>query len=97
MSEGVPTVAYCADKLYLSTNYLSDLVRTSIGLSTLKVIHTKMLDTAKARLAVPNVRVNEVATSLGFQQPQSFNTWFKKTEGCTPTQYRRAVTGGGKQ
>ena len=92
-SGGVPTVAYCASRLCLSTNYLSDLVRTSTGVSALKVIHAKMLDTAKARLSAPSVRINEVATSLGFQQSQSFNAWFKKAEGCTPTQYRRAVMG----
>lgn len=91
VTKGIPTVAYCADKLCLSTNYFSDLVRASTGISALKIIHAKMLEKAKEKLAIPIKRINEVAMEMGFQQAQSFNTWFKKAEGCTPLQYRKAV------
>lgn len=88
---GVPTVAYCADKLCLSTNYFNDLVRTATGISALKMIHGKMLEVAKEKLSNPSKRINEVAAEIGFQQPQSFNAWFKKMERCTPLQYQKAV------
>lgn len=93
ITKGVPTVTYCADKLCLSTNYFSDLVRASTGLSALKIIHAKMLEKAKEKLAIPIKRINDVAIEMGFQQAQSFNTWFKKAEGCTPLQYRKEVMG----
>lgn len=92
-TKGVPTVAYCAEELCLSTNYLSDLVRAATGLSALRTIHGKMLEVAKEKLSEPTKRVNEVATEIGFQQPQSFSAWFKKQEGCTPNEYRRSVMG----
>ena len=93
LTHGVPTVQYCADKLCLSTNYFSDLVRTSTGISALKIIHGKMLEMAKEKLSSSAKRIHEVAAEMGFQQAQSFNTWFKKVEGCTPLQYRKAVRG----
>ena len=91
VTQGVPTVAYCADKLCLSPNYLNDLVRGATGSSALKLIHAKMLEIAKEKLSTPTLRVNEIATKMGFQQPQNFSNWFKKMEGCTPQQYRKEV------
>ena len=86
--QGVPTVAYCADKLCLSPNYFNDLVREATGVSALKLIRDRMLEVAKAKLSNPMQRVNEIATRMGFQQPQNFSNWFKKMEGCTPNEYR---------
>lgn len=93
LAKGVPTVAFCANELCLSTNYLSDLARESTGTSALKIIHGKMLEIAKDKLSHPDKRINEVAEEMGFQQAQSFNNWFKKAEGCTPLQYRKEVMG----
>lgn len=91
LQKGVPTVSYCADKLHFSTNYFNDLIRQSTGLSALKLMHRRMLDIAKAKLSVPSKRMGEIAGELGFQQPQNFSNWFKKMEGCTPQQYRKAI------
>ena len=91
LTQGIPTVAYCADKLCLSTNYFNDLIRESTGISALKMIHRKMLDVAKEKLSDSTKRVNEVAQEIGFQQPQNFTNWFKKMEGCTPLQYQRDI------
>lgn len=91
LTQGVPTVSYCADNLCLSTNYFNDLIRESTGISALKMIHRKMLDVAKEKLSDSTKRVNEVAQEMGFQQPQNFTNWFKKMEGCTPLQYQRDI------
>lgn len=91
LREGVPTVSYCAKELCLSTNYFNDLIRQATGLSALKLMHRKMLDIAKTKLAEPDKRMVEIADELGFQQPQNFSNWFKKQEGCTPLQYRKAL------
>lgn len=92
LSEGVPTVAYCADRLHLSPNYFNDLVRQSTGLSALKLIHRHMLDIAKIKLSDSSRRINEVAEEMGFRQPQNFSKWFKKMEGCRPGQYGKERT-----
>lgn len=88
---GVPTVAYCASELCLSTNYFSDLVKKATGLSALKHIHLKMSTYAKALLANREAALGDIAHQLGFQHAAHFSTWFKKQEGCTPLEYRNAV------
>lgn len=87
-TEGLPTVQYCADKLCLSANYLSDLLKKETGESALKHIQQKTLDVAKERIFNTKKSVSEIAYELGFQYPQHFSRWFKKLAGCTPNEYR---------
>lgn len=87
-TEGMPSVQYCADKLCLSSNYLSDLLKKETGLSALKHIQQKMLDIAKERVFSKQKSISEISYELGFQYPQHFSRWFKKMAGCTPNEYR---------
>lgn len=85
---GSPTVQYCADKLCMSANYLSDLLRKETGMSALKHIQQKMIDVAKDRIVDSNKSISEISYDLGFPYPQHFTRWFKKMTGTTPNQYR---------
>lgn len=87
-TRGLLTVQYCADRLCLSVNYFSDLIRKNTGLSPQKHIQQKMLSKAKELLLTTSKRINEIAPALGFQQPQNFTNWFKKSEHCSPNAYR---------
>ena len=93
MTDGMPTVQYCADKLCLSTNYFSDLVKKETGMSAIKHIQQKVMDIAKERIINTNTSISRISEEMGFQYPQHFTRWFKKMEGCTPNEYRNAVVG----
>lgn len=93
ITEGLPTVQYCADKLCLSTNYFSDLLRKETGLSANKHIQQKVLDIAKERLYDNKKSVSQIANEMGFQYPQHFSRWFKKLDGRTPNEYRMQCCG----
>jgi AraC-like DNA-binding protein len=85
---GAPTVQYCADKLCMSANYLSDLLRKETGMSALKHIQQKMIDVAKDRIIDRQKTISEISYDLGFPYPQHFSRWFKKMTGTTPNEYR---------
>ena len=88
-TEGLPTVKYFADKVFLSPNYFGDMVKAETGKTAQEYIAVRLFSYAKRQLASPELSVKEVAASLGFLYPQHFVRFFKKHSGMTPSEYRR--------
>lgn len=88
LESGLPTVHFFADKLNLSPNYLSDMLRIATGQSTQQHIHNKLIEKAKEALTTTNLSVSEIAYGLGFEHPQSFNKLFKSKVNISPLEYR---------
>ena len=87
-TEGLPTVKYFADKVFLSPNYFGDLIKKETGKTAQEYIQNKLIDTAKELIAGTNKTVSQIAYELGFQYSQHFNRIFKKNVGQTPREYR---------
>jgi len=85
---GLPTVQFFAEKLNLSPNYLSDMLRAITGQSTQQHIHNKLIEKAKEALANTHLSVSEIAYQLGFEHPQSFSKLFKTKMNISPLEYR---------
>lgn len=87
-SEGIPSVSYFSEKLNLSQNYLSDLLRTITGQSAQQHIQQKIIECAKALLTNSELNVSQIAYHLGFEHPQSFHKLFKNKTQSSPLEYR---------
>jgi YesN/AraC family two-component response regulator len=85
---GLPSVRYCADKLYLSPNYLGDLLKKETGKSAQENIHLKLVDIAKEKIYDSSKSISEIAYELGFKYPQHFTRMFKKQVGMSPVEFR---------
>jgi AraC-like DNA-binding protein len=85
---GLPSVAYCADELNLSSNYFGDLIKKETGKSAQEYIQSKIIDVAKELIFDHNKSVSEIAYDLGFKYPQHFSRLFKQKVGVTPNEYR---------
>ncbi len=85
---GLPTVSYCADKVFLSPNYFGDLIKKETGKTAQEYIQLKIIDRAKQLLAEGILSVNEIAEELGFKYATHFTRLFKKSVGISPTEYR---------
>lgn len=88
IESGLPTVQYFAEKMNVSSNYLSDMLRALTGQSTQQHIHDKLIEKAKEALITTNLSVSEIAYQLGFEHPQSFSKFFKNKVNLTPVQFR---------
>lgn len=86
--DGLPTVKYFADKIYLSPNYFGDMVKKETGITPQEHIQKKIIELAKERIVATDETVSRIAYSLGFQYPQHFCRLFKKRTGYTPNEYR---------
>lgn len=88
MEAGLPSVKYFAEKLFLSPNYLGDLLKKETGKSTQEHIQLKFIDVAKEKIYASNKSIGEIAYELGFKYPQHFARMFKKETGYTPNEFR---------
>ena len=88
-TEGLPTVKYFADRVFLSPNYFGDLIKKETGKTAQEYIQNKIIDLAKEMIIGTGKTVSQIAYELGFQYSQHFNRIFKKNVGCTPLEYRK--------
>ncbi len=84
LKNGLPTVQYFADKVFLSPNYFSDLL-------TKEHIQYQLIELAKKNLSDSDTSVSEIAYELGFEYPQYFSRLFKLKTGMTPVQFRNSA------
>lgn len=84
--EGLPTVAYFADKCCLSTGYFGTLVKTETGRTAKDLINDRILAKAKELLQSEPLTVTLISQHLGFEYPQHFVRFFKALTGKPPTQ-----------
>jgi AraC-like DNA-binding protein len=85
---GLPSVAYCAGELNLSSNYFGDLVKKETGKTAQEYIQSKIIEVAKGKIFDQSKSVNQIAYELGFKYPQHFSRLFKQRVGYTPNQFR---------
>jgi len=88
--KGLPSVQYIADRLNVSSNYLSDLLKVLTGQSTQQHIHDKLIEKAKERLSTTDLSVSEIAYELGFEHSQSFSKLFKAKTDLSPLKFRQS-------
>lgn len=87
---GLPTVQYFADHLFVSANYLNDMLKNLTGQTTQQHLHHYLIEQAKELLTTTNLSVNEIAYQLGFEYPQSFSKLFKNKTHQTPLKFKQS-------
>lgn len=80
-----------ADKLNISSKYLSEVVQASFGRPPLQIIHDMLLLESKVLLRSTNKSVSEIAYALKFDDPSHFTHFIKKRTGLTPLKLRQTL------
>lgn len=88
--DGLPSVAYFADKCCLSNGYFGTLIKTETGRTAKDLINERILAKAKELLNSDLLTVTQISDRLGFEYPQHFFRFFKSLTGKTPRQWRTA-------
>ena len=86
LSQGLPSVAYCASELAYSPRYFGDVIRKATGGTAIGYIHTYVINQAKS-LLMHGHNISETSHLLGFDYPHHFTRLFKKVTGLTPSEY----------
>lgn len=86
LNRGLPMVKYCAQELFLSTNYFGDLIRQMTDDTAGNIIRRFVMSQAQ-KLLISGTSITSTANQLGFEYPQHFTRMFKKHFGESPSQY----------
>ena len=89
LREGLPTVAYFADKCCLSSGYFGNLVRVETGRTAKDIIADRLLAHAKQLLNDDTLTITMISERMGFDYPQHFVRFFKSHMGKTPSAFRK--------
>lgn len=87
LSQGLPTVAYIAEQLHLTPNYLGDVIKSITGRSAIQAIHETEVQIAKNLMQQGQLTVNQIAYKMGFQYPHHLTRVFKSITGITPKKF----------
>lgn len=85
---GLPTVAFMAEKLHISSRYLTDVLKQETGKTALELIHLFLIAEAKNMLTEGDLNISEISHLLGFENTTYFSRLFKKEVGITPNQFK---------
>lgn len=83
-----------ADRVKMSTAYLSVLFKTEVGTSYVKYLTELRVRQAK-KLLKDGYKVHEVSEMVGYSNYRYFCDIFKKHEGVTPNEYKGKIWGKG--
>lgn len=86
---GLPSVEYFSDKVHLSGNYLSDLLKKETGYTIKDHVNNFIIEKAKILLLSEFETVSSTAYNLGFNYPHYFARLFKNKTGMTPVEFKK--------
>ena len=82
-----------ADKLNLTSGYLSSIFKEKTGINFSEYLNTLRIERAKELLLNIDLRIQDIALQVGYQNVNSFIRTFKRASGLTPGEYRKRVGG----
>ena len=77
-----------ADEIYVSTWYLSKLLKKETGDNFINILNEMRVEKAKKLLQDPKFKIYEIAGEVGFTDVPYFTKTFKKVTGMTPMDYK---------
>lgn len=84
-----------ASALGVTPGRLNAACRRVTGLSTLQLVHARLMLEARRSLIYTSHGMAEIGYALGFEDPAYFSRFFTKREGRSPQAFRRAHGDGG--
>lgn len=83
------SLSILAEQFHLNPQYISQLFKSEIGVGFLAYLTNIRMEKAKKLLLSTSLPIADVAEQSGYADYRVFTKVFKKSEGITPSQYRR--------
>lgn len=93
-TDGPLSLNQVARAVNISPNYLSAVFSQEMGETFTEYVTGRRMELARELLRTTDKRSGEVAAAVGYRDPHYFSFLFKKTQGCTPRDYRSGARRG---
>ena len=87
------SLSVLSEEFHMNPQYISQLFKNEIGVGFLAYLTSIRMEKAKKLLLSTSLSIGEVAEQSGYGDYRVFTKVFKKSEGITPSQYRREFLG----
>lgn len=84
-------VTFYADKLCISTKYLTDICHKVAGVSAKKIIDNFAILQIKILLHNPQLTMQDIAHQMDFPDQSYLGRYFKRFEGISPSSFRKQL------
>ena len=85
-------IAFYADKLCVTSKYLSTMLKQETGMTALDWIEKHVVLYAKSCLSSTSMTIQEISGELDFPSQSVFGKYFKRVEGMSPKAYRQSLS-----
>lgn len=85
-------IGYYADKLYITSKHLSQVVKDISGKTALEIIEEYVLTECKALLLSTTMTIQEISNELNFPSQSVFGKYFKRLTNLSPKAYRKQAS-----
>jgi AraC family transcriptional regulator len=85
------SVQELASMVQLSRYHFARAFKQSFGVPPHRYYASRRMERAKTLLEERTRSVTEIGLMLGFTETSSFTTWFRRTIGVTPSDFRRSI------
>lgn len=82
------SVAFYADRLCITTRYLTNVVQAHYGKSPKEAIDTYTVMQIRLDLLQSDITLADLAYKYNFSSPSFFSDYFRRNAGCSPQEYR---------
>lgn len=89
LSDSSITLTRLAESLNYSVTQTNRILKQKFGKSFRELVNDNQLRKAKYYLSRTDFSISKISEILGFKKSKYFNSFFKRAEGITPTQYRK--------
>lgn len=85
------TLENIAERVYMNANYFSELFKQETGKGFVEYVKEIRMKKAIELLALPKLKIAEIADMVGYGDSNYFAKVFRKHTGRTPCEYREAL------
>ena len=92
-SNDIISLNVVAEHVNMSASHFSMVFAQEVGQTFISYLTEIRMNKAKELLLCSSLKTLEIGYEVGYKDPHYFSHLFKKTQNCTPKEYRRVHTG----